>query len=215
MPLVKGPPRGSVQVLLEGLTAESILTTRLQSKRTRLASWSKGLEVIIPASVVHWRMLEDGWTFEDGPGVVPDPNLGAKFLYEIYIASDPNYTASNKRGEDLAFPLRGKRNLRLERGFNGFDAVRQRSLTMRRFESSRPSQTVRSRGCIFPMAGNRRHSRTLGWRAPVSGGQFVAFPSFGRGFRAPALLAFFQFPTSSGSGRMRGARFSTTLRRWR
>jgi Glutathione S-transferase, N-terminal domain len=36
-------------------------------------------------------MLENGWTFEDGPGVVPDPNLGAKFLYEIYIASDPNY----------------------------------------------------------------------------------------------------------------------------
>jgi hypothetical protein len=89
MPLVKGPRRGSVQVPLPGLTAESILTARLQSKRTRLASWSKGLEAIIPASVVHWRMLEDGWTFEDGLGVVPDPNLGAKFLYKIYIASDP------------------------------------------------------------------------------------------------------------------------------
>ena len=35
----------------------------------------KGLEDMISISVVHWRMLEHGWTFEDGPGVVPDPNL--------------------------------------------------------------------------------------------------------------------------------------------
>ena len=48
--------------------------------RTLILRSLKGLEAIIPASVVHWRMLENGWTFEDGPGVVPDPNLGAKFL---------------------------------------------------------------------------------------------------------------------------------------
>src|SRR2546423_9282623 len=60
--------------------------------RTLIPRSLKGLEAIISVSVVHWRMLENGWTFEDGPGVVPDPNLGAKFLYEIYIASDPNYT---------------------------------------------------------------------------------------------------------------------------
>jgi glutathionyl-hydroquinone reductase len=60
--------------------------------RTLILRSLKGLGAIIPVSVVHWRMLENGWTFEDGPGVVPDPNLGAKFLYEIYIASDPNYT---------------------------------------------------------------------------------------------------------------------------
>ena len=60
--------------------------------RTLILRSLKGLEATIPASVVHWRMLENGWTFEDGPGVVPDPNLGAKYLYEIYIASDPNYT---------------------------------------------------------------------------------------------------------------------------
>lgn len=60
--------------------------------RTLIVRALKGLEAMIPVSVVHWRMLDDGWTFEDGPGVIPDPVFGARFLHEIYTASDPGYS---------------------------------------------------------------------------------------------------------------------------
>ena len=39
--------------------------------RTLIMRSLKGLDGMIGLSVVHWRMLENGWTFEDGPGVVP------------------------------------------------------------------------------------------------------------------------------------------------
>ena len=42
--------------------------------------------------VVHRLMLENGWTFMDGPGVIPDPLYGARFLYEIYTRAEPRYT---------------------------------------------------------------------------------------------------------------------------
>ena len=40
--------------------------------RTLIMRMLKGLEDKISVSVVHWLMLEHGWTFADGPGVVPD-----------------------------------------------------------------------------------------------------------------------------------------------
>jgi glutathionyl-hydroquinone reductase len=52
----------------------------------------KGLEPAIGLSIVHWRMLENGWTFEPGPGVVGDPIHGARFLYEIYQQTQPRYS---------------------------------------------------------------------------------------------------------------------------
>jgi putative glutathione S-transferase len=52
----------------------------------------KGLEEMISVSTVHWLMLEDGWTFADGPGVVPDPINRATFLRQIYTAADSTYT---------------------------------------------------------------------------------------------------------------------------
>ncbi|MEJ2174349.1 MAG: glutathione S-transferase family protein, partial [bacterium] len=52
----------------------------------------KGLEGMISLSVVHWRMLEHGWTFEPGPGVIPDPIHHAGYLYQVYQAADPRYT---------------------------------------------------------------------------------------------------------------------------
>jgi len=60
--------------------------------RTLIMRALKGLEAIVPVSVVHWRMLEHGWTFEHGPGVVPDPIHGARYLYEVYRAADAKYT---------------------------------------------------------------------------------------------------------------------------
>jgi putative glutathione S-transferase len=59
--------------------------------RTLIFRALKKLEPAISLSVTHWFMGEEGWTFDDGPGVVPDP-LGARRLYEVYLRSDPAYT---------------------------------------------------------------------------------------------------------------------------
>ena len=60
--------------------------------RTLIMRALKGLEDLISVSVVHWRMRERGWTFADGPGVIPDTVNHAHLLHEIYTAADPNYT---------------------------------------------------------------------------------------------------------------------------
>jgi putative glutathione S-transferase len=60
--------------------------------RTLIFRKLKKLEKLIDVSVVHWFMGEHGWTFEDGPGVVPDPNVGARYLYQVYTAAVPDYT---------------------------------------------------------------------------------------------------------------------------
>jgi putative glutathione S-transferase len=60
--------------------------------RTLIFRKLKRLEEIITLSVVHWRMLENGWTFEEGPGVVPDPIHGARYLHQIYTAAMPDYS---------------------------------------------------------------------------------------------------------------------------
>ena len=60
--------------------------------RTLIMRALKGLEKLIPISVVHWRMLENGWTFQDAPGVVPDAISQAQYLHQIYTAADPGYT---------------------------------------------------------------------------------------------------------------------------
>ncbi|SAK39422.1 Glutathionyl-hydroquinone reductase YqjG [Caballeronia glebae] len=52
----------------------------------------KGLEAMIDVSVVNWLMLEHGWTFHDGPGVVPDTINGARYLHQVYTAADPHYS---------------------------------------------------------------------------------------------------------------------------
>jgi len=52
----------------------------------------KGLEDMISVSVVNPISGASGWTFEDGPGVIPDPEFGATYLYEIYLRSDAGYT---------------------------------------------------------------------------------------------------------------------------
>jgi len=62
------------------------------AQRTLIYRALKGLEGMIPISVVHWRMLEHGWTFERGPGVIPDPIHHAEYLYQVYQAADPKYT---------------------------------------------------------------------------------------------------------------------------
>jgi len=52
----------------------------------------KGLEDHISLSVMNPLMLENGWSFEPGPGVVPDPVNQATYLYEVYRAARPDYS---------------------------------------------------------------------------------------------------------------------------
>src|SRR3954454_1418473 len=60
--------------------------------RTLIFRALKGLEEMIGLSVVHWRMLEQGWSFEAGPGVTPDPIRQARYLHEVYTAAEPTYS---------------------------------------------------------------------------------------------------------------------------
>ncbi|WP_318415973.1 glutathione S-transferase family protein [Photobacterium leiognathi] len=52
----------------------------------------KGLDSMIPMSVVNAYMGENGWNFEAGDGVVADPIFNAQFLHQIYTQADPDYT---------------------------------------------------------------------------------------------------------------------------
>ena len=52
----------------------------------------KGLEGAISVSVVNWFMGSEGWTFDDGPGVIPDTVNGATRLFEVYTKADPTYS---------------------------------------------------------------------------------------------------------------------------
>lgn len=62
------------------------------ASRTVIYRKLKGLENIVPLSVVHWHMGPEGWHFEHGPGVVPDTANGANHLNRIYTLADPHYT---------------------------------------------------------------------------------------------------------------------------
>ena len=60
--------------------------------RTLIFRKLKGLEDMIPISVVHWYMAEHGWTFADGDGVIADPINDADYMYQVYQAADGDYT---------------------------------------------------------------------------------------------------------------------------
>ncbi len=53
----------------------------------------KGLEAIIPVSVVHPLMLEHGWTFgTDFPGATGEPLYHKNYLYQLYLQANPDYS---------------------------------------------------------------------------------------------------------------------------
>lgn len=49
----------------------------------------KGLESVLPVTVVDPFMGEQGWAFSERLGCTPDPNLNAEYLREVYTAADP------------------------------------------------------------------------------------------------------------------------------
>jgi len=60
--------------------------------RTLIYRRLKGLEDHISVSVVNPIMLEHGWTFEPGDGVVPDPIHSAEFLHQVYTVAKADYS---------------------------------------------------------------------------------------------------------------------------
>jgi hypothetical protein len=60
--------------------------------RTLIMRALKGLRDIIPISVTHWLMAENGWTFRTGEGVIPDPLYNSRYVYELYARADADYT---------------------------------------------------------------------------------------------------------------------------
>ncbi|WP_034944530.1 glutathione S-transferase family protein [Erwinia oleae] len=61
--------------------------------RTLLMRKLKGLETLIPVSVVHPLMLENGWTFdEDFPDATGDSLYQNEFLYQLYLHADKEYS---------------------------------------------------------------------------------------------------------------------------
>lgn len=57
--------------------------------RTAIFRTIKGLDGMIGLSVTHWLMGDEGWTFEAGDGVIPDPINGVQRLYDLYKLADP------------------------------------------------------------------------------------------------------------------------------
>ncbi len=60
--------------------------------RTLIVRALKGIEQMVPISIVHWHMGEEGWTFEPGPGVIGDPIHHASRLHQVYTAADPGFS---------------------------------------------------------------------------------------------------------------------------
>ncbi|MCP1199904.1 glutathione S-transferase family protein [Notoacmeibacter sp. MSK16QG-6] len=60
--------------------------------RTLIMRHLKGLEAVISASVVHWHMGDEGWSFRQEDGATGDTLYGKAFLHEIYQKADPSAT---------------------------------------------------------------------------------------------------------------------------
>ena len=51
--------------------------------RTLIMHHLKGLKDIVSVSVTHFVNGEQGWTFQEGPGLTPDHLFGSKCLHEV------------------------------------------------------------------------------------------------------------------------------------
>lgn len=60
--------------------------------RTLIYRSLKNLEKHISVSIVNPYMLENGWTFESYPGSTKDDLFDFKYLYEVYLKADSNYS---------------------------------------------------------------------------------------------------------------------------
>lgn len=60
--------------------------------RTLIFRKLKGLEEHISLSIVHYRMLENGWEFHARDGASQDHLFGSDALWQVYTRADPRYS---------------------------------------------------------------------------------------------------------------------------
>jgi len=60
--------------------------------RTLIFRRLKGLESVIPVSVVHWHMAENGWEFRGDDACTGDRLGGRDFLHQVYTDAQADYT---------------------------------------------------------------------------------------------------------------------------
>lgn len=62
------------------------------ASRTLIGRALKGLDALIPVTVVKPRMGPQGWEFGDYPGADKDPLFAAEYMHQIYTHADPHFT---------------------------------------------------------------------------------------------------------------------------
>jgi len=62
------------------------------ASRVLIARKLKGLEEVLPVSIVEPTLTEQGWRFGDYPGATRDPLYGATYIHELYSRAEPDYT---------------------------------------------------------------------------------------------------------------------------
>jgi putative glutathione S-transferase len=62
------------------------------ASRTLIARKLKGLEALIPVTVLNPRLSSQGWRFGGYQGADQDPLFSASYLHQIYTRADPSFT---------------------------------------------------------------------------------------------------------------------------
>ena len=62
------------------------------ASRTLMGRALKGLEDLIPVTVVNPTLTDQGWAFGGYPGADADPLFGARHMHEIYTRADDSFT---------------------------------------------------------------------------------------------------------------------------
>lgn len=62
------------------------------ASRTLMARKLKGLDELIPVTVVNPVLGDQGWQFGGYPGADEEPLFGASFMHEVYTRADPVFT---------------------------------------------------------------------------------------------------------------------------
>jgi glutathionyl-hydroquinone reductase len=62
------------------------------ASRTLIARKLKGLENMIPVTVVNPTLTDQGWSFGGYPGADEDPLFGSSYMHELYTRADPLFT---------------------------------------------------------------------------------------------------------------------------
>lgn len=62
------------------------------ASRALIARKLKGLDDMIPVTVVNPTLTNQGWRFGDYPGTDADPLFGSRYMHEIYTRADPHFT---------------------------------------------------------------------------------------------------------------------------